>query len=425
MVDDDVDFAETVVALLELENHEVELVHTGREGWEKARNDSYDFLLLDWDLPDLNGINILKRVRDAGSRTPVIMMTGRASISDKELGLDSGADDYLTKPFDVTELLARMRAVKRRTTDKAPVHKPLGSGNEEVLRTANLAGTLLASRYEFQSVIGEGGGGIVFKAKHPLMDKLLAIKMLQTGQLKEEAMERFLREARAISRLEHHNIISMHDVGFTETRQPFMVMEYVEGANLADLSIEEGALDLTYALDICMQICDGMQNAHQCGILHRDLKPRNILLKLYPDGRCLVKILDFGLAKLKELDEKGAAAELTRHGQVLGSPAYMSPEQARGKEADERSDIYSLGTILYQLVTGCPPFWGESIPEVMMKQLTEEPMKLKDMCPESSFPALLQDVIDTVMNKDPQQRYQSMGELKKALEEVKTSAAKP
>src|SRR5262249_34121499 len=162
-------------------------------GWELAKTKTYDLLILDWDIPDLNGINILKRFRDAGGRAPVIMLTGHASASDKELGLDTGADDYLTKPFDVTELAARVRALLRRAAQQAPVLKALGANNEEILKKGNLIGTTLASKYEFLELVGEGGSGMVFKAKHPLLGKNVAIKMLLLGQLDEETSQRFKR----------------------------------------------------------------------------------------------------------------------------------------------------------------------------------------------------------------------------------------
>ncbi len=420
LVDDDITLAETIAEVLEGEEHSVELVHTGAEGWEQAKSNQYDVLILDWDLPDLNGINILNRFRKAGFKAPVIMLTGHASVSDKELGLDSGADDYLTKPFSFTELLARIRAVLRRAESQAPVYKALGK--EDVLKRANLAGTLLASRYEFLEVLGEGGSGIVFKARQALLEKLVAIKMLQVDQSNnDESVARFTREAKAISRLDHPNVIGILDFGITENKQAYMVMDFILGWNLLDLVRKEGALPIDFALNVAEQICDGMAHAHKNGILHRDLKPANVLLKHYDDREPQVKIVDFGLAKMKERNAN-ASPELTRDGQVFGSPMYMSPEQVKGKALDERSDIYSLGCIIYEMLTGCPPHFAETSMDMMVKQLTEEPQSLSQLRPDLSYPDSCQPMLTKVLSKDPAVRQQSMRELKDEIVRIRIDA---
>lgn len=428
LVEDDVELAKTVADMLLFEKYAVEVVHTGTAGWERAQSDQFDLLILDWELPDLNGINILSRFRQAGHTAPVILLTGRRSVSDKELGLDCGADDYLTKPFAMEELFARIRAVLRRTEPQAPVYKALGIHNEDVLERAHLAGTLLASRYEFLEVLGAGGLGIVFKARQPVIEKLVAIKMLRSGLLHADTIERFKREGKFVSRLDHHNIANVYDFGVTERGQPFMVMEYVAGRNLGDMIREKGSIPIESGLDICIQICDGMAHAHGNGVLHRDIKPANILLKSYEDREPVVKILDFGLAKWKD-PVANSAPDLTQQGQVFGSPTYMSPEQAKGEALDERSDIYSVGCVLYEMLSGVPPHVAETSMDIMLMHVTAEVTPLRERRPDLELPDSLTQLISKTLNKNPEQRYQSMGALREDLTRMlwnlRASASRP
>lgn len=395
-IDDDVQLATIVADLLRFEKHNVELAHAGLTGWEKASSNKFDLLILDWDLPELNGINILKRYRQSGGQAPVIMLTGHSSSSDKELGLDMGADDYLTKPFDPIELSARVRALLRRARPQAPVHQSLGSGNEELLKKFNLLGSSLASRYEFLELLGEGGHGIVFKVRHPVMEKLLAIKMLQGVALGAEGQERFKREAKAISRLEHPNIITIHDFGVSENGRPYMVMDFVEDMELRVLLKQNGALPPEFALDLAVQICDALAHAHSMKILHRDLKPGNIMLKCFIDKQPIPKLLDFGLAKISDVESQDEI-DLTRPGQVLGSPPYMSPEQIEGNPTDERTDIYSLGCVLYSMLTGVPPHLGETSSKIFMKHLSSPVKPLQEVRPSLTFPNGLELVVQKVL----------------------------
>ncbi len=417
VVEDDFAIGDTLYELLTREGHEAEIVQTGTEGWSEAQTNQYELLILDWDLPDLNGINILRRYRKAGFKAPVIMLTGHGSVSDKELGLDSGADDYLTKPFALDELMARIRALLRRMETQASVYKSLG--NPELLKKANLEGTQVSTRFEFLEVIGEGAIGIVFKARQALIEKLVAIKMLKGNQNHlEEVANRFTREAKAVSRLDHENIIGIIDFGITENGQAFMVMNYVVGWSLDGLLKNQGAFPLDFSLDVGIQICRGMAHAHTNGVLHRDLKPANILLKRYEDRAAQVKIVDFGLAKLSNSESKDSP-ELTRDGQIIGSPMYMSPEQARGLPMDERSDIYSLGCIIYEMLTGCPPHFADNSMDMIMKQLSEEPLPLTELRPDLSYPAAFEPLIRKAINKESSKRYQSMRELQNDLEQIK------
>ncbi len=404
---------------LDHEKHAVDVVHTGFEGWKRIQAGEYDLLILDWDLPDLNGIDILKRHRDAGGTTPVLMLTGRDSPDFKEMGFEAGADDYLTKPFHMKELSARVKALIRRAGANQPPPKPLGTNNQEVLSKANLAGTALAARYEFLEVLGQGGMGIVFKARNPLIDMPVAVKMLRSSDLTQEAMERFQREARAVCRLDHPNILKLHDFGITERGQPYMVMEFVEGNSLSNLLETWGAIPVDLALDLGIQICSGLAHAHQMGVLHRDIKPSNVMLKSIGGTAPVARILDFGFAKIAEPEDKDQI-QLTKAGQVFGSPPYMSPEQVKGKPVDERTDIYSLGCVLYEMFSGCPPHLGSTSIEVMVKHLEENVTPLRVLRSDLDLPPELELVINRALKKQPEDRYQSAQELQNDLEQIRS-----
>jgi serine/threonine protein kinase len=424
VVDDDPLLSGTLEDWLLGEKHNVEVADTGFKGWEKLQKNEYDFVILDWDLPDLNGVDILKMYRGAGNTTPVLLLTGRSSLDDKEQGLDSGADDYLTKPFHVKELAARMRAAMRKGEARQPKPKALGEGNEEMLKSADLDGTSLAAHYEFIATVGSGGVGVVFKARHPRLDKLVAIKMLQRAEAKDETVSRFEREAQIISRLEHPGIATVHDFGVTERRQPYMVMEFIEGRGLEAVLAERDFLPLPEALDIALQICDALAYAHEHGILHRDIKPSNVMLKDIPGKAPIIKILDFGCAKRQEEGIEKAPA-LTQTGQIIGSPPYMSPEQIKGKTLSERSDLYSFGCLLYETLVGYPPHSGETAVEIIFKHLDEPVIPIRAVRPELNLPQELDHLLSNALALDPSMRYGSMREIQKDLERIRAGLTAP
>lgn len=419
VVDDHVQISEMVGDWLTTENHAATVVHTGFEGWKLIQSNEFDLAILDWDLPDLNGIDILKKFREAGGTTPVIMLTGHKSVEDKELGLDVGADDYVTKPFHMKELCSRIRAVLRRSGAAAPPPKPIATSNEEVLKKADLLGTALAARYEFLESLGEGGFAVVFKARHPQLDRLVAIKMLKAAELSEQIIGRFEQEGRAISRLDHPNIITVHDYGVTERGQPFMVMEFIDGRALDAILTECDLLPVDKSLDILVPIASALAHAHGRGVLHRDIKPANIMLKEIPDSQPVPKILDFGLAKLMESAQK--ALKLTQVQQVIGSPPYMSPEQINSKPLDERSDVYSFGCVIFETVTGYCPHAGDTAMEIMAKHLQEPPFSFEEVHPELTYPEELRNLVGRMLEKDPAKRPQKMREVRDELEKLKNN----
>lgn len=268
---------------------------------------------------------------------------------------------------------------------------------------------LIANRYELLSELGAGGMGVVYKARDSLLKNLVAIKMLNTSNLSPELFLRFQLEAKAAGNLAHPNIVTIYTFGMDDDL-PYMIMEYVEGTSLSAYLEQNGPMTPEEAMPIFTQICDGMTHAHRKGIVHRDLKTSNILLSFPGAGPPKVHILDFGIAKIETEEGK-----VTRTGQILGSPRYMSPEQFSGRKLDVRSDVYSMGCIMFETLTGRAPFESDNI--LTLKQLHEtapipDP---EEVCPSGTFSPSLKSVLRKALAKTPASRYQRMALLKVAL----------
>ncbi|HVU04375.1 MAG TPA: protein kinase [Polyangiaceae bacterium] len=256
-----------------------------------------------------------------------------------------------------------------------------------------LVGTLLAERYQVERFLGAGGMGEVYLAKHVLMQKPVAIKVLHREMTAHgEVVQRFEREAVAAGRIDHPNVAAASDFGRLPDGSFYLVLEYVAGRSLRDL-IDAGPLPFERALGIGEQVTLALVAAHAAGIVHRDLKPDNVMLVENADGKDHVKVLDFGIAKLDEpRAESGEGKALTRIGAVMGTPGYMAPEQALGQAVDARADLYALGVLLYEMVAGRQPFEAEELAQIVAKQLTEAPAPLPAGVP-PWFSALVTDLL--------------------------------
>ncbi len=274
----------------------------------------------------------------------------------------------------------------------------------------------LQGRYEFLTVIGAGGAGVIYKAKQKPLGRPVAIKMIHSHLVNVTALKRFLQEAKTISTMHHPNIISVHDFGVSEENQPYMVMDFVEGTTLSDFIKQDGALEPELAVKLAMQICDGLAHAHSHNVLHRDLKPNNVMLVPLAAGELHLRVLDFGLAKLFAEDEQ--ADHLTKTGETVGTPAYMSPEQVMGKKLSPRSDIYSLGCLLYHCLTGFVPFGGATKMETMLKQLNDQAPPFSEYDVDVS--ERLEALVMQLLSKDPTGRPESMTQVKEKLKALMT-----
>jgi serine/threonine protein kinase len=275
------------------------------------------------------------------------------------------------------------------------------------------AGEVLAGKYRVDQVLGVGGMGVVVAATHLALDQKVAIKfMLAPGLQNPALVERFSREARAAVRLKSDHVARVLDVGILESGSPFMVMEFLEGNDLGEMIGRYGTMPVETAVDCVMQACDAVAEAHSLGIVHRDLKPRNLFWTRRNDGRALVKVLDFGISK-----HKSAASDLslTRTTEIIGSPNYMSPEQFRAaRAADERSDIWALGVILYELLTGRVPFEADTITQLTAMVLSDPPRPISSW--RADVPGDLAAAIACCLEKDPAKRFPSVAKLAYALQ---------
>ena len=274
-------------------------------------------------------------------------------------------------------------------------------------------GRIFADKYELGSVIGFGGMGVIYRARHLILDKIVAIKVLHSASASSKLIMRFQREAKAASSLSHPNVITVYDFGVLDDTQPYMVMDYLDGMTLADHLSQTGPLPIRDALEIMEQVTAALAHAHRKGVLHRDLKPGNIMLVEGDDGNRQVKILDFGLAKLLDSDDP---CSMSAPGSAMGSPAYMSPEQATGLLVDARADLYSLGCIFYELLTGSPPLIADSPMQTLLNRLNTEVPPLHSSG--YNYPPSVERIVEKLLRKEPRFRFQSADDLRYALAEL-------
>ena len=276
--------------------------------------------------------------------------------------------------------------------------------------------TVDAGEYCITERIGVGGMGAVYKAEQPSMNRLVAIKVLHSKFAnRDDLVSRFRREARAMSQLSHPNTARVYKFGQLEDGAAYFVMDYMEGKNLAHVVREHGPMEVDRALNIMIQVCGALDEAHRAGIIHRDLKPENIFLTTQGGTSDFPKVLDFGLAKVSEKQMGRGSMMLTQEGMVFGTPEFMSPEQSMGEQLDRRSDIYSLGLILYELLTGKLPFDATKPIDIMRAHVYDKAIPLDERVSGKSFAPALVETIAKSLEKKKEDRYDTALDFAAAL----------
>lgn len=298
-------------------------------------------------------------------------------------------------------------------TPSAPIYQPVGGEPDPLI------GRVINDRYKVTEQIGHGGMGKVYKALQSPLDRVVALKVLGGGHDRDPNFyKRFALEASVTAKLTHPNTITLYDYGRTQDGIFFIAMEYLNGRTLSAAMQQDGPLEQARVIHIAQQICRSLREAHALGIIHRDLKPANVILLRQHDDHDFVKVLDFGLVKFFSGD--AADTEITNAGTFMGSPHYIAPEQARNQSPDQRCDIYSLGVLLYHMLTGRVPFTAQAPVDIILKHLHETPIPLRRLRPDLNIDPQLEDIVLKCMAKVREQRFQSMDELLAQLKIVRT-----
>jgi serine/threonine protein kinase/CheY-like chemotaxis protein len=399
VIDDEETVRELVTLLLRQADCEVITAAEGVEGIRRLEESSPDFVILDVQMPGLDGWQTLKGIR-ARSDVPVVMLTAEATEQDKVRGLVGGADDYVTKPLAPAEFVARIQALLRRTErlHSSPPRSP-GDGDDDVLPPGTEFGS-----YVIDDVVGRGGMSMVYRATHSALGRTVALKVMSEKLASDRvSRERFMGEWRIAAGLHHPNILPVHDAGEVGGVL-FLAMDLIEGGDLGHLIARDGALSPPVAVRILEQVAAALDAAHATGLVHRDVKPGNVLL----DGDQAF-LTDFGLSKLVKTN----GTRLTAPGRMVGTAEYLSPEQIRGEQVTSRTDVYALGCVIFETLTASSPFDAESDFVLMYAHLERAVPRLTERRP--ALPPALDAVVEKAMAKQADDRFESAGETVTAL----------
>lgn len=405
VVDDNQENRTVLSRRLAHDGYQVLPAASGAQALETLELQAVSLVLLDLQMPDMDGLEVLAHIRKKKDEVqlPVFMVSANTDQGSKVAAMELGANDYLPKPLEYDFLLSKLkRLFKSHTTGNHS--DPVPSSATTTLNVGDALG-----HYRLLGLLGEGGMGRVYRATDERLLRDVALKVM-SGEMRPESQQRFLMEARAVARVSHPNVVTIYEI--SEAPVPYLAMELVEGVELEDFA-QRRPLPPKMACQLVIQIAEALQAVHQRGILHRDLKPANIMIC----GDQRVKVMDFGLAKIAELNQK-----LTRTGDIWGTPQYMSPEHfdpSRG-EVDSQSDLFALGAIFYEMLTGHPPFQSTAMAALIFEILSKKPKAPSDIVPD--IPQELSDLCLKGISKAKKDRFSSAGEMARALRELQKEA---
>jgi eukaryotic-like serine/threonine-protein kinase len=441
VVDDTPANLDLLMGMLRAHGYGVRVATGGVRALAAARSCPPDLVMLDVGMPDLDGYAVCERLKadPATEPVPVIFLSAHDEVLDKVRAFRAGGADYVTKPFHFEEVLARIehqlalqrlqRGMEEKNRELEQRHRDLVESHQRAAFIFSalseiLPGTVLDGRYRLESRIGSGGFGVVFRATHLALGRPVALKVFQpsVANATVNGLERFRREGMSACRVVHPHAVAVLDSGVSANGIPYLVMELLEGPNLAQELRASGRLTARRCGEILGPVCEVLAVAHAAGIIHRDVKPENIVLHR-EGGRELVKVVDFGLAKLLGARE-GESSTTASASMLVGSAHYMAPERLVQEDYDGRADVYSLGVMLYLMLSGRLPFTlDERNPFALgMMHLAAKPVPLGTACPELA--GGVAEVVMEALDKDPARRPEAL-ELARRFDEALVASGGP
>jgi CheY-like chemotaxis protein len=420
LVDDQPELRRLFERALKSDGHVVVTADNGRLAIALAAEQAFDVVISDVRMPDMNGVELLDLLRQADPDLPVLLVSGSPDLETAMKAIEYGAFEYLTKPVPFEKLRASAtRAIELRRKRAQAKHDvdQYRSGERErervdAQRRDSWAGGLLGGRYRIGRLLGTGGMGAVFEAvREDLGQMRVAVKVLHESLASDESLLlRFRREAETVGRLNHPNIVKILDFQAEPAQPAFLVMELLEGVSLRQELTRHGRFSAERTAFIACQTLAALSAVHRAHVIHRDIKPENIFLTSISGLGDIVKVLDFGVAKVHAVPGE----TLTQAGTVLGTPSYMAPEHARGAPIDLRSDLYSVGAIMYEALTGLAPFVGDNYNALLFAIQQGAPTPLEQLRRDLD-PALV-GVVQRAMASEAAARFQSAQDMASALQ---------
>lgn len=426
VVDDNEQNVDLLSRRLQRKGFDTAAAYGGDEALKLLDEEAFDLVLLDVMMPGVSGLDVLRNIRDSRSKLelPVIMATARSDSADVVEALTLGANDYVTKPLDFPIVLARIEAqlMMKGSYDDAMRERPSAAPSQDPSSGDEIGpGSVLQERYELEDALGEGGFAVVYRARQLTTGQRVAVKLLYRA-FDQTTRARFQREMEVIARINHPHVIRLVDSGQVSGRirrpsarapepqseMPFLVMEYLEGEPLESLLQREGPLDVVDAVDLMLPVISAVAKAHSEAVIHRDIKPANIFVERGPGSTLRPVVLDFGIAKPQT--EEADDTRLTQTANFVGTPHYMAPEQAFGNQLDPRADQYSIGVVLYEVLTGRTPYAdAQGMAQLVHRLITGGYPKPRDVNPR--LPESLERIVLRAMSTQPENRFPCIEDL--------------